>query len=223
MSIPGITKGIGSVLGGGAGAIGGAYMAGINEEDIGVGAGIGAGVGAALPFAFMPAMAGIGAGAMASVAPIGEKALGTAQAIPKIAENILGVIGASINGSSNTNMLGTLLSPVRRYANAINNLSGHFVDVNTATETIARVKKKNVITGKRSKVGGVKVKPLGHAAIALGATIEGLSKAKDTLERSRMGTMDGHITRATPRIPSYQLNSGATGDLVFALNANRKG
>jgi len=153
----------------------------------------------------------------------GAAAIGAAKTIPAIAENMLGAIGAGINGSSNTGMLGTLLSPVRRHANAINNLSGHFVDTNTATETIASIKKKNVISGKKSKIGGVKVKPLGHAVIALGATIEGLSKAKDTLERSRMGTMDGHVTRATPRVPSYQLNSGATGDLVFALNANRRG
>jgi hypothetical protein len=53
--------------------------------------------------------------------------------------------------------------------------------------------------------------------------IAGAAGAFNEMNRAHMGQMDRNITRPTPRIPAYDLNAGATGDLVFALNANRRG
>ena len=71
---------------------------------------------------------------------------------------------------------------------------------------------------------------LGHKTTALGtglimgsAFIKGTQEAFQDFNRNRMGTSDGQITRATPRTPSYADNAGATGDLVFAMNRNRRG
>ena len=62
------------------------------------------------------------------------------------------------------------------------------------------------------------------AAMILGSglvnsTIEGF----DEVQRNHMGRQSEGIYRATPVTPSYANNGGATGDLVFALNQNRKG
>lgn len=54
------------------------------------------------------------------------------------------------------------------------------------------------------------------------AFAEGIKKAWNTLETAKMGQMTG-VTTLTPTVPSYADNSDATGDLVFALNANRRG
>lgn len=51
---------------------------------------------------------------------------------------------------------------------------------------------------------------------------EGINKAWGTLQSAKMGQMTG-TTSLTPQVPSYADNAGATGDLVFALNANRRG
>lgn len=55
------------------------------------------------------------------------------------------------------------------------------------------------------------------------SVIAGAAGAFNEMNRAHMGQMDGQITRPTPRVPYYENNGGATGDLVFALNANRRG
>lgn len=62
----------------------------------------------------------------------------------------------------------------------------------------------------------------GKMLIGATAAIEGAKKAWNTVETAKMGQMTG-ATTMTPQIPSYADNAGATGDLVFALNANRRG
>lgn len=63
-----------------------------------------------------------------------------------------------------------------------------------------------------------------NGATILGATaaVEGTKKAWNTVKQAHMGQMTG-VTTLTPQVPSYADNAGATGDLVFALNANRHG
>ena len=70
---------------------------------------------------------------------------------------------------------------------------------------------------------GAKVTKLGVAAFAATTVVDGSLKAYRNYNQRRQGVVDNHITRATPQIPSYDLNAGATGDLVFAMNANRRG
>lgn len=81
----------------------------------------------------------------------------------------------------------------------------------------------NMKTGMAKAGGAIKGALFNGYTILGGAEmIEGVSKAWNTLQTDRMGQMTGMQTMA-PRTPSYSNNAGATGDLVFALNANRRG
>ena len=62
----------------------------------------------------------------------------------------------------------------------------------------------------------------GTTLIAGAMALEGITNAWNTLETAKMGQMTG-VQTMTPRLPSYANNAGATGDLVFALNKNRRG
>lgn len=57
----------------------------------------------------------------------------------------------------------------------------------------------------------------------VGGLAQGASKVAESFKSSRMGTIDGYMTTVTPKVQSYQDNAGASGELVFALNVNRKG
>ena len=73
--------------------------------------------------------------------------------------------------------------------------------------------------------GGFKINKKGIAALAaLGAAGNSVSATDDYLQR-KMGTTtpDKYTATLSMQPPSYAMNGGATGDLVFALNANRKG
>lgn len=70
---------------------------------------------------------------------------------------------------------------------------------------------------------GKKLSGLGATAVVGSALIGGAREAFNEFNTSHMGQRDGMITRATPRTPSYMDNAGATGDLVFAMNRNRRG
>lgn len=62
----------------------------------------------------------------------------------------------------------------------------------------------------------------GKFVFGAGMALYGVNDSMGTLEDSRMGMADdGPITTATPRFPVD--NGGATGDLVFAMNRNRRG
>lgn len=74
-----------------------------------------------------------------------------------------------------------------------------------------------------SNILGTKMNMLGKTAVVGSALIGGTAEAFDQFNTNRMGQRDGMITRATPRTPSYANNAGATGDLVFAMNRNRRG
>lgn len=68
-----------------------------------------------------------------------------------------------------------------------------------------------------------KLTKLGTAALIGTGLVSSFKEGFDDFNRNRMGQMDNRIYRATPTIPSYANNGGATGDLVFALNKNRRG
>ena len=59
-------------------------------------------------------------------------------------------------------------------------------------------------------------------------TVAGIREGYDSYTKSRMGTMNGFET-STPKMPSLENSQdmaesyGAGGDLVFALNRNRRG
>ena len=106
---------------------------------------------------------------------------------------------------------------------------------NNGTTTLGKVKGSQVgfSAGKKKVIesAGLKMRPLAKGMIVAGGAMQGVINAKNKFQDSRMGTMDGQLTTATPKMtsqgnsysPSYSNNAGATGDLVFALNNNRRG
>lgn len=137
-----------------------------------------------------------------------------------------------------------------RLMNATIGIGSSLVNWDMATETLGPVHRETLL-GKATKTGGVKLtNPIsgfkagwnqGESALGKvgrgvrgglingqtvfwgGAAIKGVKDAFQEVNKIRMGTNDGQITRAAPRVPSYLDNAGASGDLVFALNANRRG
>lgn len=73
---------------------------------------------------------------------------------------------------------------------------------------------------------GYRVNGLGLGVAFAGAAAVGAGSAgKEYLTQNMRGQVDGQTTPYAPRLPSYAFGeqSGASGDLVFALNKNRKG
>jgi hypothetical protein len=72
---------------------------------------------------------------------------------------------------------------------------------------------------------GFEATGFGKAALLGGAAISGVPSAASEWNKSRQGMSDGQAVghAPTPYIPAYAQNSGATGDLVFALNDLRRG
>lgn len=76
---------------------------------------------------------------------------------------------------------------------------------------------------RNSNLLGRKLNMAGKGVVVGSALFAGAKEAFNDFNSNRMGQRDGQITRATPRTPSYENNAGATGDLVFAMNRNRRG
>lgn len=72
-------------------------------------------------------------------------------------------------------------------------------------------------------IGGVQLSALGKTVVGIGTLADTIHSTWNAEKKVRMGQIDPNITRATPNIPSYMDNAGATGDLVFAMNRNRRG
>lgn len=79
---------------------------------------------------------------------------------------------------------------------------------------------------KHNSLLGVRVNKAGLGLLGAGAFAMGVGKeAKGYFTEDARGRVDQSITGQAPRLPSYSFGeqAGATGDLVFALNNNRKG
>jgi hypothetical protein len=63
----------------------------------------------------------------------------------------------------------------------------------------------------------------GKTVLGAASVIKGAAGAMSEVNRIHMGQMDGMVRTPTVGVPSYMDNAGATGDLVFAMNANRRG
>lgn len=70
---------------------------------------------------------------------------------------------------------------------------------------------------------GVKVNALGGAVLTAGAVALGTRNAAKEYNKQMQGQQSQGTVSSAPRMPSYANNGGATGDLVFALNKNRRG
>lgn len=214
----GIGKAIGvampALIGAGAGGLAGASLggntAGANsQEGIAIGAGIGLAAGGAVSalaggIAYAPAKT-VGA-AMSVAKGIGKASIGGAEAIGGAAwKTGAATYKAAGKMSGPANVLGG--TAIGKYGSTMAGLGKKLV-----TEDL---RESNILKHKATKLG---------AGLIIGASvIGGMSGAFDELNTKRMGQMDTMIHKATPQTPAYQQNAGATGDLVFAMNANRRG
>lgn len=205
LSVGGIlTTGGLAVPGALAGAAIGSMMDGTS---IGTAAAVGAGIGAVgLPL--------VGGGAMWGASKIAEKAwagltssVADGAGITGAAANVgvgLGIM-ASKTASFGLDMLQS--APARGQLRAMKGIFNNVIDVKKVGEEIE----------------GVGLGWAGHAIMDVSMVAEGAKKAFNAFNTAHMGQMDGQIRRATPMIPAYADNAGASGDLVFALNRNRRG
>lgn len=242
----------GANLGGtGMGVIGGAIAGaslGANASmfsggqiDPGTGAAAGAVVGAAaLPAAGMAAgvIGNVGWGAIKAAptvaAGIGK---GAAAASPFVAG--VGTLAATRVGEAAWNV-GSRMVNWDIDADTINKVkfTGPLSGIKAGWKSGGNFTKLSSVSGGAAKtkaaLGNVKtgVEKFGRAAegsiinggVLIGATMafDAGRKAYNTLMNAKMGQMTG-VETMTPRTPSYANNAGATGDLVFALNRNRRG
>lgn len=207
--------GTGMLAGGAAGLIGGGVMGGTMSNAIPGGAEGAQGIynGAAAGFvtgtAALPAMAGIGAGAMF----LAKKGFTPMNNRPSIEKPGIGMARPD-SGKHGQFLKDAVSHPIHRYGNAAGGVAGSFFKY--TPEELKFDKKENKMVKKRGKfrMGKLGVAGLGAVAIGMGAN----NIAQDTYE-GRSGMASG-TKRATP---NYLDNAGATGDLVFAMHQNRRG
>lgn len=225
--VKGLAKGFHPYIGGAivGGAVGGLVGAKVEETDPLVTAAGGAVIGSAA----LPALGLIGAGAYGVGAGIlnnSDKILrGVGNAGKWVGRATLrGIAGPGFNEATKLGYWGNkILNPVARHLTAIDGMSKHFVKYTPKREVYKPRKIFKNKPGKMVTKSGFKLGWLGWMTLGAGAVMGGTRQAAQTADSIRMGQRDPYITRATPRVPSYANNAGATGDLVFALNANRRG
>lgn len=76
--------------------------------------------------------------------------------------------------------------------------------------------------GKEITLPGVKFSALGKATLIGSTIMGGMKQAASTYMNAHEGIRDNYVTAMSPRI-NLMDNAGATGDLVFAMNRNRRG
>ena len=218
-------KGIGTMAGMGiAGASIGASTAALASDGT-VDPVSGAVVGGAIGAATLP-VAGLAVGTVGSVG------IGMAKAAPMVG-SALGK--GALASSPFVAAVGTKVGA--NAASSIWNVGSRLIDWNTDSKgsgMFGKVKISSPVSGAKagwsegknivSKAGKATKGALLNGTTILGATaaVEGIQKSWNTVKSAHMGQMTGTAT-LTPQVPSYGNNAGATGDLVFALNANRHG
>lgn len=195
--------GLGAVAGAGAGAL--------MTQDA-EGAAVGGLIGGAAGATALPAI-----GFAAGTAVRGADYMTRGGGIAKMGGGILSGAGSMAAGIGAMASNPSMLSPISRYGGVGRNIASNFA---TYTPTYMDY---DAATKKLTKKGGLKLTGLGKGIIGAGAAVKGIRSGYEALENNRMGQMDPYVHRATPRLPSYANNAGASGDLVFAMNANRRG
>lgn len=146
----------------------------------------------------------------------GKKAVSAA---PRVADK---VGTATINGAENAFKFGVKTTNI---PNAVNPLS-HLNMAQQFAGKMVQYKEGSFVKDAAGKVtkeieGRYRTTWLGKGVLATGGLAYGAHDAMSTMQESRMGYGDQMMMTATPNnIPD---NGGATGDLVFAMNRNRRG
>jgi hypothetical protein len=193
-----------------AGAAIGSQVTGDNVlQNAGIGAAVGFGAGAlALPTVGLAARGAVG---------LGKVGINAGAAL---VNNTPGIVGGAADLA--LGMLGPVAYAGRRFLGKAAFDSQFMVKWDIPTETLGRTETKSLL-GRVTHTGGIKLSAEGLADLWGGALAIGMTGAFKEVMKRNMGQMDGQVRRATPRVPAYADNAGATGDLVFALNRNRRG
>lgn len=217
------------------GAAGAAYGAVDPDTNAAASAGIGAAAGTAAPplagmagAAAVGAGTGIGRGAIGNIDTIGQGMMNAAGATGRMGAGAL--FGAQIQGGGAMGRAaGRVLNPVGRWAGALGRMGDRMTDVDFG-RSMRIGRKGNISTTGITRMPN-RLTGFGKGLFIGGALIGGAREAWGGIAASRRGEMDRQITTATPRMPLEQEqgmpggahHAGATGDLVFAMNANRRG
>lgn len=108
----------------------------------------------------------------------------------------------------------TLKNDINKFVKSTANIASHFV----------REDKANSLIGYRLKKRGIAL------AAGVGVLSTAAKETKTYIKEDLRGSQDGYVTPLSPSYTgvgngygSYGQQAGATGDLVFALNRNRRG
>lgn len=207
---------LGASVGAGLGfAATSALTDGDKTKGLAVGAGIGAGVGLLTPKVLPSAAIGTAKFAKWAGPPVG-KFLG------KVGLGAMQVTGSAVLGAGKT---------------ALKSNGPFKSGVLPFMSSLVKFDEDAFSLGKRSGSKGVSLTGLGKTTLIGSSLMAGAASAFNEFNKIKMGQMDSMISAPAPQIPmydqqysggssrnsSYVNNAGATGDLVFALNKNRRG
>ena len=203
---------IGATVGGIAGAYSGTIIGANNAGGHGVeGAQIGGTIGiiggAALGIGTVKAASNFAASAVNTLQSIGGGAISGFEKIGGIAIKSAPYVGKAGLGVAG---IGAGLSAV-----AVDKY------VSTGLGFASKLVKDVPMGSKNPGVFGQTLSKFGLATVLGTGLIASAKEGYDQMQERHMGTRSQGIYKATPQIPAYANNGGATGDLVFALNQNR--
>lgn len=183
----------------GIGATIGASVASFSEQDPVIGGVVGGAVGAL----GLPAAGVIGGAAF----NLGKAAInGAANAAPYVGAAAKSVTGVAAGGAMAVG--GVMGASALGVVNALGD---------------SMISYKPTKLNSTGRLSDIKFSGLGKGLIGAGMLATGVKNAASEYQKIKMGQKDNYVTRATPRMPAYNNNAGATGDLVFALNNLRRG
>lgn len=208
----------GAISGAAIGAISSNFLEGGNMiQGAAAGAALGGAAIAAAPFAL-----GITAKAAVTTLQNSDKIFaGIGSGAAKIAGTIGMTVKGAVSNTARAAMIGNLegkvagniakdvLNPLDRHGKALLNIAGKMI-------------KKNPGNNADGIISDYSLSGFGKAMVIGGSLVKGAKDAFNTYMSSKVGQRDGYISSVTPQIRLAD-NAGATGDLVFALNNNRRG
>lgn len=202
-------------LGGGAiaGAASGAVLSNFLEGGNAVrGAATGALIGGAALIAAPIALGATAKGTLKLFQNSGNILAGIGSASANIAKGIGHIatgFATTAVGAMEKGGLASMLNPVSRSVGTFTNVASKFIKHKPGNN-------ENGIISDYSLSG------LGKAVVFGGALIKGAKDAAKTYMNDKRGQIDPYISSVTPQIRLMD-DAGASGDLVFALNNNRRG
>lgn len=208
-----LSAGYGAVGGAATGAIGGAVLSNFLEGGNAIrGAVAGAAIGGAA-IAATPFVAGAAARGAVNILKNSDKIFA---GIGEGVINGASAIGAGVKNAASATMKAGYFGGAASAANPITRHLGGLAGF------ASKMVKENKGFNDDGIISDYSLSGLGKAVVFGGALIKGVKDAAKTYMNDKRGQIDPYITTMSPQIRLVD-NAGATGDLIFALNNNRRG